>query len=341
MQAQGQRGITGLMLFTDADIVSAADLQRLDPECGEVLANVDQSDAVVPLEGSGSICELATSEASSIIQAVNQSFSSGYSTPGISSVHLSWVNNTGMYQGSSQPRCKMSQIVVHNVDYGTSWSTLKHWVAHLALMILYRTVAARKTEDRYVTKMIMNQTAAAEKWNQLMTVGLPVVQVPFPAPGAKMWPDAGTFSAANVTAVVAPTTAGGAKRVAICWVDGTRYNATLADRGDAESGPSAIVPITVPSNSVVSVSIASLNPPDGTNPPTGFSQGFTGSIKATAWNLFVGAAAGPMYLQNATPIPVATLTYALPGDPVVGKPMRNGQNPLRNLLFMPNQIQRM
>jgi hypothetical protein len=55
---------------------------------------------------------------------------------------------------------------------------------------------------------------------------------------------------------------------------------------------------------------------------------------ASHWNVYVGAQSGPLYLQNAMPMPVSTVQYTLTGAPLLsGYQMGAGQVPLQNVIW--------
>jgi hypothetical protein len=105
--------------------------------------------------------------------------------------------------------------------------------------------------------------------------------------------------------------------IAITWVDLTRYK-SQAQKGNCESAPSAPVTAKLPATgNVFVVSIAGLNPPVSGQPASTLPLCVVPYGNAAAWNVYVGKKGCPLYLQNSEPIPLATASYALSGDPVL------------------------
>jgi hypothetical protein len=77
------------------------------------------------------------------------------------------------------------------------------------------------------------------------------------------------------------------------------------------------------------VTIAGLNPPNGQAPiNVALGQGIVVPGNASGWNLYVGQSGQTLYLQNSTPIPIATQVYTMSGAPTLsGYPLLAGQYP--------------
>jgi hypothetical protein len=339
------------MLFTDQLIVTQADMLRIDSEVSAVnnATALQAKTTVVSLDVPGGFCETVVSDITNKISSAIQ-LMGGYPTSlGITGNHQMAVNfgvGGSAMNGLTAPTNMMSQIVTHSAQFGFSrmWSPLKVWAVYFALGAFYQEASNRKKDDRYATKMDSFKNEAESRWVWLMKTGLPLVQVPFPAPGAYLWRGAGAFSASNnITFPTQAGAVGGSYQVAICWVRTDTYQPELPDRGDSESGYSAVQTVTVPSGGAIRVSIAGLNPPDGSPAPVGMANGVVPTIKAQAWQVFVGkpvaggsaALMGDLWLQNSAPIPLGTQTFTLPSDPILsGSLIREGQNPLGQLQFV-------
>lgn len=315
------------MLLIDRNLVTASDLIEVDHEAQRVADSegISLTDSGIP--------ELATVECQHRLMIALQGFGGvpgGAGSPGMA--HVAAVLNTGV--GGLQPRLQPSQIVTHDVGFAgdRNRSPLWAWASFVALYMLYRDASIRATKqapDRYEEKMQRMEHYGKTAFTRLVEAGLPFVHTPFPAPGAKFWHNAGAFNASSVTLVDQGSVVGGSYYVSVCWVDTNRYNTNDQERGDAESGPGAPVLKTVPTDKVLSVSIAGLTPPSGLSQPGGLTLQGLGSVTATHWNVLVGATPDTLYVQNAAPIPLATTTYQLPAAPALsGTKARRGQNPI-------------
>lgn len=322
------------MLFIDADPIQAADLARVDPEAVDVAGTLE-----IPLTGDGGIIPQATTEAADLLLAALQSFSNYPGGAGLSGNHMAAVYNTGT--GAQQSRYKLYQVAVDNSDYPAMRSPIQTWMLYLTLALFYRSAANRKASDRYARKYEQYAQDTRLAWGRLQQKGIPVVLTCFPAPGAVYYPNAGIFGAGQVSAVSGAGSFAGTVSVRVCWVDTVNYDATKPDRGNAESGPSAAIPLDIPAGYLVRLDITKLTPPNGIPAPVGISSGTVPVAVAGGWNVFVSSDdSGVYYLQNSSPIPVATKTYTLAADPVTGTAvMRPGQYPISNVYFF-DQINR-
>jgi hypothetical protein len=113
------------------------------------------------------------------------------------------------------------------------------------------------------------------------------------------------------------------------------------NKGNAESGPSVTLTLTVAPGHALVVGIAALTPPTGKPYQSGtFADGILAGLNATGWNIYAGPTGGTLCLQNATPIAVGTLTFTLPSDPTAtGPTLQPGQVPDANYAFL-NVLQR-
>lgn len=314
------------MLFTDSDIVTPADLAQID---GEVAAIAATSKPAILIDGPGSICELAWRECGQKILAAQQLYTAVLVATGVSGGHQAAVNYIGG-PARNQARTRLNQIVASESQYSAMSSPVQLWLAYTALAAFYRDASARLKQDRLDVKYQRYQKNADFAWRQLRQNGLPWVAQPLEAPGSKHGANAGTWTGANLTIVAGAGTAQ-TLGVAITYYDASRY-VSEANTQNAESGPSAILAVNQPASSVLQVSIASLNPPNGAMDQVGLSQGAWTPLNATHWVIWVGQQGSPLYLQAA--LPIATKSYTFGGDPVLsGSQLKQGQWPDLNLVF--------
>jgi hypothetical protein len=316
------------MLFTDSDIVSSSiDLAQIDSEVASVAA---ATKPVITLDGPGSICAQAWRECGGKIIAGMQMYTATFTAVGVGGYHQAAVNYIGG-PPRNQGRTRLNQIVATESQYANSASALQRWMTYKALELFYRDASARMKQDRLQTKYDRYVKDGDFAWRQLRQIGLPWLAQPMEAPGALHGANAGIWSTANLSSVAGSGT-GQALQVAITYYDASKYIAE-GNTFNAESGPSAILPYVQAADTVLQVSIASLNPPNGVMDQVGLSESSWTPLNATHYNLFVGAAAGPLFLQFATPI--GTKIATLPGDPVLSGPTLGvGQWPDQNLCWL-------
>jgi hypothetical protein len=332
------------MLFTDSDLITGASLLALDPEVQAVnaMCQKDQTAPIV-LDGPGSICEEAWIECRNKLEPQLAAFSTMFGQAG-QQPHLAAVFNTGgSYSSGTRARLRLNQIVAHDIYYSASASQLQKWMRFEALQILFRAAANRLRsnkgdEDRYEKKRRQYASDAQTAWERMRTSGMPYVITYLDAPGAKHAFRAGSWGTANLSQTAGGSGSAGTVYVAITYCSTSGGYVSPISKGNAESGPSAEVSVALSAANLLSVSIASLNPPDGANPPNvGLSQGVTPFLTATHWNVYVGSVAGgDKYLQNGSPIPIATKSYMLADAPVFsGYTLEPGQfaDPSANALF--------
>ncbi len=210
-------------------------------------------------------------------------------------------------------------------------STLKRYGIYTALEMVYRAAYYRKLTDRYEKRMADYRDQIRRKyWPRLFNQGVPIVLKPLAAPGAIHEFNAGTWDV-NALSTPAGTNALASTQydVTITWVDNTKY-VTAQTKGNGESGPGALVtgfPIAI--STVLKIDITALKPPNGTAPiNVAMGQGLVVPGNASGWNVYVGTQGGTLYLQNSTPVPIATKTYTLAGAPVLsGFALDSGQYP--------------
>lgn len=322
------------MLWTDAYVVASCDMLQVEPEIADVAASES-----ITIDGSTGIIEIVRQEATNKIMAEMQRFG-GYLAAGlVSGSQLAAVLNVGG-PGVNRTRILPGQIVVDPFE-----PVVKNWFLYQCLARFYRTVHARietnGNRDRYKEKQDQyEQDIIRMYWPNLKNIGMPVVYRPMWAPGAPFERGTGTWDGSNVLQVTGTGTSGGTFQVAITYVDQTVGYINPTRKGNCESYHSAAQNIVVDAGNVIQISTAGLTPPNGSTNPANLSQTITTPLTATGWNVYVGAAQGPLYLQNASPIPTATGTYTLAGDPVLsGFQSDNGQY-ADNYFTMQSLIQR-
>lgn len=312
------------MLFTDSDVLSAGDLAALDAEVAEVAAAED-----LIIDGEGSILRQAWEECANEILARMEAFGGHLVFAGGGS----WGGRTG-----TQSRVYLTQIVASDA-YARKLSALQRWVLYRALVLFYRAAMNRTVNDRHALKMAQFESDARRHWKALWSRGLPVVWEALPCPGALHEWNAGAWDGANLEGVPGGADPERTYTVAVTWVDGSRYQSATA-KGNAESGPSQVLAYTLPANELLRVDIGTLHPPDGRPGARTPADGAFRTLTATGWNVYVGAAEGPLYLQNGTPLPVGETVYSLPGAPLLaGAVLDPGQVPDTNFTFQ-NVLQR-
>ena len=319
-----------MALFTDSDVVSADMLQAIDSEVRTAAAAAKPA---ILLDGRMSICEAAWEECGRRVLAAMQSYVSYPAQTGMPATHIAAVHNTGV-PARTQTRVRLNQIVANAIEYSAMSSRIEKWVVYYALYLLFRDASSRLNQDRFQEKMERYQDAAMSQWHGLRTEGLPMVARPLEAPGAKHGFRPGTWSADNLTAIDGGTNAADQPvQVAITYYDSSRYR-SQSNNGNAESGPSQIVPFIIPANQLLRVDITSLNPSNGQPDAVGMSQGIVTPLAATHWNLWVGATADNLRLQIEG-IPIDVKQQTLSGDPLATGPgLGRGQYADQNLVFL-------
>jgi len=292
------------MLYTDRDFITSDDLLILDAEAVEV------ADAHgISVDGT---IHHAIEECAHDLLSRQQSFTGYLSGLGIGAGHLAAVFQ-GISSSVSRPYIRLSNIVVSS-GYPQLSSPIQHWTEFYALYMLYRAAYMRKQNDRYESKMLLYKDEAKTAWATIQDQGLSVVLQPFPCPGATNETNAGTWDHSNVSVVTA-TASGGVFDAAVSWT-GASY-VSQAERGNAESALSSSVRVIVTTNKAIKVDITSCIAPTGTMPQVGTAEGQIVYLQATGWNVWIGETNGHLYLQNPTPIAIATKTYELSADPVL------------------------
>jgi hypothetical protein len=317
------------MLLTDSDIITAADLAVLDPECLKVAASQQMP---IVVEGPGSIIRHTIEECCTELLAKFQNFSGYLVSPGINLNHVAAVMNI-LSTAINRPRMRLNQVVATQPD--PSKPAMQHWLEHAALRNLYRAAFARfsANEDRYQRKMEWWDAETKTAWLRLINQGIPIVLQPLPCPGAVREYNAGAFDGSCLAAAgTGSSDPGQTWELAITWV-GAAYG-SANNKNNNESAGSAAAQVVTSSGQVITVSIANLNPPAATLPPIGTADNIYNQVAATGWNVYAGNVGGPYFLQNATPIPLSTSSYTLANAPVLsGTTLQAGQFPDYNFAF--------
>lgn len=321
-----------MSLFSDFNCTHERFITSLDPEAAAVLrtSHPKQSDsAIISLD---QICSRAWAEARSKLEAALQCFSLYVGTAG-SEAHISAVLNTGLWGFGTRARIILSQLIDSDSLYSDSISPLQQWVTYLALRLIFQTAADRLDKnDRYARKEERYAKRAKELWSQLLSQGLSFTNSYFDCPGSLHGWQAGIWDTTCLSLSADPNNTNANDmdvRVAITYVDNTVY-VSPTNKQNGESGPSKIVATTIPAGQLLTVSIASLNPPSANNVPNvGLSQGIVPRNLASHWQIYAGTGVegSPLYLQVPM-IPVGTTAAALPATlRLSGPQLDNGQVP--------------
>lgn len=298
------------MLFTDELFVTAADLKAIESEADTIATNEQITLSTL-------ISRVIAECGSKLLAAFEGAVVA--SSADLSANHIAAVMHTGTDTVSTKIR--LGQVVVSSPD-GLP-SPISQWVTYRALEALFRDAFARSPKSStYEAKHEIYRGLAMQHYQTMRDLGIPVVLIPFPAPGAVHELDSGTWDASALSAVAGGSNPETAYNVAITWVDDTVY--TASDPKQGESGRSAILTFTVPANQLLRVDISALNPPAGTV-NQGVAYGLWNTRKATGWNIYAGTGV-TLYRQNATPVAIATKQYTLAAAPVLsGWTLRRGQ----------------
>jgi hypothetical protein len=298
------------MLFTDGDFINSADLILIDSQ-------VASTAMAEKIQVDGGITTTACQEIGQRILSKSIGFA-GTLPPFVApwSQTAAALNLVG--PSSQRPRISLSQIVT-STPYPGQWSAIKRATAYLGLVRFYEQAYHRKMEDRYEARMNLHTDNYNKRhWPAFWNQGTPIINQPMARPGAQYEPGVGIWGSGAV-ATVAGTNALALTSydVAITWVD-QRFWLSSTVKGNGESAPASTLTISVATAQVIQISITGLNGPQGQTPATiAQGQGLYTPLTASGWNVYVGVQDGPLYLQNATPVPYATKTYTLAGAPVL------------------------
>jgi hypothetical protein len=321
-------------LWTDSIFIQPRDLLRLDAEA----INVAQAEGVT-LTGPNGLLRGAQEEAAMELQKQMIAYGGYLNSGDLSANHLAAVLNVGI-GNSVRQKALLVQVPVTDGIPG-SWSWVFQYAVYWALKVLYRDVFSRTVNDRYKTKLDYYEKELEKRVSKnLLALGIPIVLQPLSMPGAFYEPNSGTFNESNVELVGGPGTSTKTYDVAVTYCDTTQANryVSAALSNNAESAGSVVQNVVPNGSQVIEVSIASLNPPTGAQSPATILVCVIAPMTASAWNVYVGTSGGTLYLQNSTPIPIATKTWTLPGDPIVSAyTLGLGQYQTRRLSIVPTR----
>lgn len=316
-------------LFTDSDLLTQGDLAAIDPE----VPVVAQEETIV-VEGASGVIATAWDECADALLEAMQAYGGAVQPMGVASALY-----TGATIGHAASRVYLTQIVAGD-RYERKLSALQRWMLYKALVAFYRAAVNRRVFDRYSEKLDRFCLEERRHWRTLAARGLPVVREPLPAPGAVHEFASGSWGSGNVSSVAGGTSAAATYDVAITWVDGARY-VSPGSKGNAESGPSGRLALTVPANSLLRIDITSLNPPvSGLLPARTPADGLVSALEATGWLVYAGLPGETLYLQTPSPLAIASKVYTFAGAPLLSGPTLDpGQMPDANYAFV-NTLQR-
>lgn len=324
-----------LMLYTDGNFITSDDMTVIDPEIMKTAA----AELIIVDNSPQSIITQSLGELSAEITSRFQNFSGYLVGVGYTANHLAAVLNV-LSTAINRPRARMNQIVAIGPD--PTKSQFQRYAVYYCLHAFYRSAFHRKLNDRYEKKMGLYKEETDRAWANLKYMGMPIVTSPLPCPGATLEYQSGTWGCDNVTATGSGSTdTGSTYYVAITWVNSANYASPTA-QNQGESGPSMVATVPVGAGQFVSVSIATLNPPSGSLPQAlGTSDGIYNPQPATGWNIYVGLTKTAMWLQNATPVPIATKTSTLTVAPLTsGSLLNQGQFPEYNYALSEGMVWR-
>lgn len=300
-----------MSLWTDNYAATMPALRASEPEIDGVLIHADMGEVAALAD--------AYQQASARLEAALVSSGGVYGGFGVGAAHAAAVLNVQGY-GGNYPRAKLHQVVLENPEYPGMDSPLRNWAVQVALAKIYLKASSRKQGDRYERKAERYAAEAAAAWNLVCSLGVPVIDIPLPAPGALFYPGAGEISLAPFSAYGAPAQS---YSVRLTWTSAT-----------GESGPSPIISLSTLADSGARVSIADLKAPDGKG---GSSYlGALGTIAATGWHVYAASSPdGPYRRQTASPLPLDTTAYDFTAAPSTsGAKVGSGQSPTSNLFLL-------
>lgn len=322
------------MLLTDGLVVSSADLLSLDAEVVDLAAREEQSHT----SGPDSLLRRAQERAVTQLVSATRSFGSCLGEPGISRAHLAAVHNTGFGPAQSYARVAPEQVVASSAVADT-WNPVKQWLAQFVLADVYLAAVNRPGDDRYVTRYNMALRERDDAYQNLQSLGLPVVAQPLHRPGS--WHGAyGTWSEDNLSLVSGGNAADTSIEVAITWTNAARLS-QVAGREDGESAPSERAVLSATPGNNVQIDISPLTPLLTAPERAGEYGEFVTPMIPDGWNIYAAVQGETLRLQNSEPLPISTTTYTIQDTLVVtSNPVGTGQRPDLNYYFNSVQIRR-
>lgn len=305
------------MLFTDGNFVATADLQIIDGEFQDVATE----EGITVDASASSLITRSLSELGEDLTSKFQNFSGYLMGIGMDNNHVAAVLNV-LSTAINRPRAFLNQVVVSEPN--PTKLPVKRWAEYICLHAFYRAVYHRKLNDRYEKKMLMYEKEKKAAWARLKGNGVPIVLTPLPAPAAGLEYNPGTWAdTANVMDYGSGSSDPGTTyQVAVTWVAIPPY-VSASVQGNGESAGSTIISHALAAGKFLKVDITSLNPPNGMPAAIGTADGVYSPVVATHWNMYVGAKTGPLYLQNASPIAIATKTNTLAATPTLSGTILN------------------
>jgi len=323
------------MLFTDAAVVTQADLLRIESGIADV---ANEQDADIDLDEH---IAFQTDEFADWILMKAQAFGSIVPAFAVGTAPGLLASNI-LTESAARSRVALSQICVTDAEYPLKWSPLKRCLVYQCIATFFRNASRRRDVDKYEEKwkdyekeVTFHQKPAFQRR------GVGVVLQPFSAPGATGEPGAGTYGNSNLTRTLStPTDSGDPEYdVVVTWVDSNGY-VSAANPANCESGPSARATIKMHAGDQIIVSIASLTAPDGTFRAAAIANLPILPRNTTGWNVYAGPKNGTLTLQNPSPIAYATKTKTLDATLLTtGQAVGYGQYP-HYYQPLPNLIQR-
>jgi hypothetical protein len=195
--------------------------------------------------------------------------------------------------------------------------------------------------DRYEKRMLFYKDELLRRITPNVTgMGIPIVLQPLYAPAAYFTRNPGSWDSTNLSLASGSGTISATIDVVVTYVSQGAQNlfVSSANPNNAESDAPPRASLAMTPGKVLQVSIASLNPPNGVQDPSSVLVTVIAPLAATGWNIYAGVSGGNLYLQTASPIPIATKSYTLPGDPILsGTSLSVGQYPNRRLSITPTR----
>jgi hypothetical protein len=324
------------LLWTDSLFISQSDLSRIDSE----IPNVATAENIV-LAGDNGLIKGAIEECSNELLKLIVAFGGYLNSGDLSANHLAAVLNVGI-GNSVRTKATLDQVCVSG-NSATSWNHVKNWTVAWTLRLFYRDAYSRTSNDRYKAKMDQYKDDLARRLTPaIYALGVPIVLQPLSAPAAYFTRNPGTWDSTDVDTVAGPGTLDNQSvDVTVTYVDQSQPNRyqSYAQSNNAESDAPPVVTQSLVTGQVLQVDVSNLNPPTGAQDPAQILTCVVAPLMATGWNVYVGLTGGTLWLQNSTPIPIATTSYTFSGDPVFknGKPQLIGQYQNRRLSITPTR----
>ncbi len=295
-------------------------------------------DSNVTLDGYNGFIRRQIDEAGEVVHQRMEVFGGWVGSSTLSANHIQAVLNIGGGAAAARIKVILNQVVTSD-RIPNKWSHIKRWVVYRTVCAFYRNVSGRVNEkDRFQGRLLDFSKELKRVQNETFEdLGLPVCYQPLPRPAAAFEYNAGIWGDTNVAAVAGAGTVSGQYDVVITYACSQYYrnSLSLASRGNAESEPSKIVTTTLAPGEVIGVNLTGLVPPDGTQDPGTMALVIYTPLTATHWNIYAGPTGQTLFLQNSTPIPITTTSYALTGDPLLNGPQPGvGQYADRRYQFM-------